>query len=345
MLEQPPLQQVTESSRLLSASNQQKMQAIHNVSPLFADPARAHAAFYPLILGPDGTAAPPAPLLADGGGGPVAAPAPARSIVPSYQPGIDMCTRLIREADENYGSTCKPLSSTDYTNLVLFTWVNMSITNLWSTNSTLPPTTLLERAFRRLIAFVVEFFGAPLAVLLRILCDSAVDLHHKYPKKLPMSFICRTIDLSLERLRAEAREGPRSSGLDFMTWARRHVCSLSSQTDMIRHQLDSYVPAPEDARIGDRGKRQRDSPAVAAGSRGVDTPTDGVAPPPSPGLVKLPAPPAGAPAVCHNWIRQKGPCRGQDDCKSGTKRAHAFDGWDKSASDDYRAAVLAQARR
>jgi hypothetical protein len=104
--------------------------------------------------------------------------------------------------------------------------------------------------------------------------------------------------------------------------------------------LDSYVSVADDSRAGDRGKRLRE-PSVGAGglTDSIDTTP---APAPAPRPPRLPAQPAGTAVVCHSWVRQKGPCKGQDECKGATKRAHSFDGWDKVSADTYRAAVVAR---
>jgi hypothetical protein len=159
-------------------------------------------------------------------------PPPTRARIPSFQPAVEILTRVVRVFDHGYDFACKPLTAAHRLSLVTFKWIDRSINDLWSTATHIPEEVLLHRACRRLLAFVTVFFGTQLAVQLRVLCDSAVDLYHRYTDKLSMSFLVRVVDQTMETLRAEAREGPRSSGLSFYDWDYR-MCHLTAGTDSI----------------------------------------------------------------------------------------------------------------
>jgi hypothetical protein len=56
----------------------------------------------------------------------------------------------------------------------------------------------------------------------------------------------------------------------------------------------------------------------------------------------LPAVPAGAQAVCHGWICQRGACANTDQCANRTPRNHHFNSWPPSVAQQYTKALLAR---
>lgn len=220
-------------------------------------------------------------------------------------------------------------------------------------------------ALRRIRAFAHLYFGQDMYIVLDVLTESLLALCRSgYRHKLSERFVIQLADRALDMLRRGAAIGPAQHGMTWREWATSpttHIARLTVSHPDVQTQVINFVSPPQDrspkrnhSRMDtDRGSKRsadkrnsRGAGAAAAGGGGGGGRGRSASPGPAARVI-IPPNPAGAPAVCHAWIRNRPGCSGADCVGYGNppvKRAHSFDGWPQPEADAYKAAVLKAAR-